>query len=556
VSKTRSLILALSVLGLGLAGVVLGPPRGQAPTARAAEAAPGTVAPAAVRRLNERQYIQSIHDIFGSDIKVPGRFEPPVREDGLLAIGDSRVAVSAAGFEQYELRAREISAQVLAKSRTHSSVPCQPAPAAAFDRACAERFVNRYGRLLYRRPLTSAEVESSLRTAELGASRSGDFHQGLELALSRLLVSPNFIFRIEEFVADPSAPGGWRLSEHSLAARISFLLWDAPPDEALLDAATSGSLRSKAGLAREVDRMLASSRIKQGVRAFFADMFGYDQFELVSKDQSIFPGYTSQLAKDAKEQALLTIVDLLVGENGDYRDLFTTRKTFMNRALGGLYDVPVSSKAVGGWAPYTFGADSNRGGLLTLAGFLMLDITHEGRTSPTIRGKAVRELLLCQPVPLPPGNVDFVLVEDVDNPLYKTARGRLTAHRESPICAGCHAVTDPIGLSLENYDAVGRFRTQENGAEIDASGTFEGKPYRNAIEFQKLLRSSTAVPQCAAQRVYEYGVGRPASSSDAVVVEALSRQFAQAQYAFPALLRAVALSDAFSAPPAARVATR
>jgi hypothetical protein len=529
-----------------------------APVAEAAEQAEAASIPtsATVRRLNERQYVQSIRDIFGPDIKVPGRFEPQVREDGLLAIGDSRVAISSAGFEQYELRAREIAAQVLAEPNRSASVPCVPASSTAFDRACAERFLTHYGRLLYRRPLTPAETTSALRTAELAGAKPGEFPKGLEVALSRLLVSPNFIFRVEDMVADAAAPGGWRLSDHALAGRISFLLWDAPPDAALLDAADRGELRTSAGRERQVDRLLASPRLEQGVRSFFSDMFGYDQFDMVSKDQSIFPIYTSQLAKDAKEQALRTIVQLLVTDRGDYRDLFTTRKTFMNRALGGLYDVPVSADAVGGWAPYTFKPDDSRAGLLTLAGFLMLDITHEGRTSPTIRGMAVRERLLCQPVPLPPANVDFALVNEVDNPLFKTARGRLTAHRESPICAGCHAVTDPIGLSLEHYDGVGQFRIHENGAEIDASGTFEGKSYTTAIELQQLLRASSAVPQCAAQRVYEYGIGRPAQSGDTQTIEALVKRFGEARYAFPALLRAVVLSPAFRAAPAATVAAR
>jgi hypothetical protein len=279
-------------------------------------------------------------------------------------------------------------------------------------------------------------------------------------------------------------------------------------------------------------------------------MFGYEQFDSVSKDQAIFPIYTSQLAKDAKEQVLRTIVEVLVKDRSDYRELFTTSKTFMNRRLGGLYDVPVPEAGFDGWAPYSFHKSDNRGGILTLAAFLMLDLNHEGRTSPTIRGKAVRELLLCQPVPLPPGNVNFALVQDVHNPLFKTARGRLTAHREDPVCAGCHAITDPIGLSLEHYDAVGTFRTQENGAAIDASGTFEGKPYANAVELQGLLRASTTAADCAAQRVYEYSLGRAVGDGDERPLNELRARFAASKYDFTALMRAVAMSSAFrSGPP-------
>jgi hypothetical protein len=278
-----------------------------------------------------------------------------------------------------------------------------------------------------------------------------------------------------EVIDTAAGPSAGRLTDYSLASRISFFLWNAPPDNELLDAAGNGELQTPEGLARQVDRMIASPRFADGVRAFFIDMLSYDEFDGLSKDQSLFPKFTSQMAKDAEEQSLRMIVDLLVTNNGDYRDLFTTKKTFLNRNLGSLYKVPVDGSAFSGWMPYTFGPDDPRAGLLTSAGFLIVDPTHEGRSSPTIRGKKVRELLLCQKVPPPPPNVNFNLVQDTHNPLYKTARDRLTAHRDNPTCAGCHSITDPIGLSMENYDAVGEFRTQENGSNIDASGTFDGK---------------------------------------------------------------------------------
>lgn len=499
-----------------------------------------------VRRLSEQQYVRSVHDIFGAEVKIPGRFEPQVRQGGLLAIGDSSVAISSSGFEQYELRAREIAAQVLAEPLRKTVAPCVT-DTPQFDADCAGQVIGKYGRLLYRRPLNAGEMASITAITQAATAKSGKFSRGLQAGLARMLVSPNFIFRIEQAEADAQSPGHWRLGDYSLATRISFLLWDAPPDKELLDAVAAGVLRDDAGLARQVDRMIASPRFEQGVRAFFSDMFGYDQFNAVSKDQAIFPVYNSQLAKDAQEQALRTIVDLLVTRNGDYRDLLTTRQTFMNRNLGGLYNVPVNAGSVSGWAPYTFDEKDARAGLLTLAGFLMLDITHEGRTSPTIRGKSVRELLLCQPVPQPPANVDFALLQDVHNPLFKTARGRLTEHRDNPVCAGCHAVTDPIGLSLENYDAVGAFRTQENGAPIDTSGTFEGKPYKTAVELAGLLRESPAITSCAAKRVYEYGTGRATGVGDNAAIEQLTANFAKARYAFPALMREVALSPAFSA---------
>jgi len=194
--------------------------------------------------------------------------------------------------------------------------------------------------------------------------------------------------------------------------------------------------------------------------------------------------------------------------------------------------------------PYTFGPNDDRAGLLTLAAFLMLDPTHEGRSSPTIRGKFLRELFLCQKVPAPPGNVDFSRFQDPKNP-NATVRERLAAHRDNPTCAGCHAITDPIGLAFENYDAVGNYRPREKGAAIESSGTFEGKPYKNAVELEQLLHNSASVPNCVAERVYEYGVGRTVTSGERGWLKYLYQRFAEDRYRFPALMRIVATSDAF-----------
>lgn len=497
------------------------------------------------RRLNQAQYVRSIERIFGPGVKVPGRFEPPLRAEGLMAVGDGQVAISPSGIEQYELRAREIAAQVLAEPRRASVLDCAPASPAAFDRDCAARFLSKYGRLLYRRPLSEAELNGTLALSAAAAGKSGSFAKGLEIGLSRMLASPKFIFRVEGSEPVPGHADKRRLDDYSLASRISFLLWDAPPDEDLLAAAARGDLRDQAKLEAQVDRMIASPDFVPGVRAFFSDMFGFEQFEGLAKDQAIYPKFSAALARDAQEEMLRVIVDLLVTHKGDYRELFTTRQTFLNRNLAALYKLPVEEAGVEGWAPYTFAANDRRGGILTLAGFLMLDPTHEGRSSPTIRGKTVRELFLCQPVPAPPANVNFAAVQNTGDQVHRTARERLSVHQENPACIGCHAITDPIGLSMENYDASGAWRTHENGALIDASGQFEGKPYKDVLGLQQLLRESPAAPSCVAQRAFEYGVGRAVSPNEGQWLEYSLSRFAADKYQFPAMMRRIATSAAF-----------
>ena len=500
-----------------------------------------------MRRLTEDEYKRSIAQIFGADISVPGRFEPPVRESGLLAIGNSQVVVTPSGFEQDLVRSRQISADVLSESRRKNVLTCELAAPNTFDEGCAKQFLTGYGRLLLRRPLTDLELKLELDVSRHATEATGSFYKGLESGLNELLVSPAFLFRVEAIQPDAANAGVLRIDDYSLASRLSFLLWDAPPDDELLDAAAHGDLSGEQGVARQVDRMLASPRFEQGVRAFFSDMFAYDQFDGLAKDPSLFPIFNPQLRNDAEEQSLRTIVDFLVTQKKDYRDLFITKNTFLSRSLGALYGVRVSSEAFAGWMPYTFGPNDPYAGLLTLPAFLMLDPSHEGRTSPTIRGKNLRELLLCQKVPPPPGNVNFKIVQDTNNPLYKTARERLVAHRDNPACAGCHSITDPVGLAMENYTAVGQYRTAENGAPIDASGIFDGKPFKDLVQLEKELAESPALANCLVERTYEYGVGRQIAAGERDWVKDLDTRFAQQKYEFPALVRDIAVSKAFRA---------
>lgn len=501
-----------------------------------------------VRRLSEEQYKRSIEDIFGAGIKIPGRFDPVFRKEGLLAIGESEVNVSASGLEQNELRARQIAAQVMSEAKRKTHTDCVPATATALDKGCASQFFAKYGRLLYRRPLNKDELASVMAVAGSAATTTQSHYRGLEIGLARLLYSPNFTFRFEYAEPDPVHRGQMRLDGYSLASRISFLLWNAPPDGELLDAAASGGLDQPALLEKQVDRMMASPRLATGVRAFFGDMLGFNQFDGLTKDQAVFHKFTSQMANDAREQVLRTIVHLLVDKQGDYRDLFTTRETFLSRNLGALYEIPIDDGAgIEGWVPYTFTPEDQRSGILSFAGMMMLDPTHEGRSSPTNRGKLVREALMCQKVPPPPPNVDFKLVQDTTSTVHPTARERLALHRENPVCAGCHAITDPIGLSMENYDAVGAWRQTENGAMIDGSGTFEGKPYKNVLDFSRILHDSPAVPVCAVTRAYEYGVGRTPTPSETAWLEFASQSFARDQYRFTSLLKRIATSSSFRA---------
>ncbi|HCX14969.1 MAG TPA: hypothetical protein DGZ24_06585 [Rhodospirillaceae bacterium] len=499
--------------------------------------------PVSMRRITSGQYERIIGHVFGSTIELGGRFEPDVRSSGLLEVGASRVSVTPSGFEQYDLMGRNIAAQILSEKNRPILMPCLPAAVDAPDNTCAAQFLGRVGRLLYRRPLTDGELSVQVDKAAEATEVLSDFYAGLELSLASMLVSPPFLFRQEVAEPDPDYPGSMRLDGYSKAGRLSFFLWDAAPDPDLLQAAESGELHTREGLESQVERMLESPRLKDGVRAFFSDMLEFDSFKTLSKDTALYPKFTFRVVEEAAEQTLRTITHHLLFKNKDYRDLFTTPYTFLTPLLGSLYRVPVSSPD--GWATHKYGSNDAQAGILTHLSFVALH-SHPGRTSPTLRGKALREVLLCQKVPDPPGNVDFNIVQDTANPNFKTVRQRLDAHASEPMCVGCHKITDPLGLALENFNTIGGYRTTENGAVINTGGELDGVMFSNASGLGRAVRDNPATASCLVNRIYSYGVGRMATQSESAwLSDYIEKHFHESGYKLPQLLRIIATSDAF-----------
>lgn len=486
------------------------------------------------------QYLNSLHYVFGSGIELQVQFPPFERTEGLLANGAAIAGISGSQLEQFQSAGATVAAQVVDSTHRDFLVPCKPAADDAADQACATEFLSKIGRLLYRRPLSDAELATFVDSAAAGATTLEDFYAGLELALEAMLLSPEVLFVVERAEPDPDSPGQLRLDAYSLASRLSYFLWDAAPDDELLNAAASGELQTRKGRARSVDRMLASPRLADGMRAFFDDMFGFNAFRTVAKDSTIYPNFTSVTAEAAREQTLRTVINHLVVEKKDYRDLFTTHSSFMTPALAVLEGAP----ALPGWTSYTLPPDSRRVGLLTQVSFLSLH-AHPGRSSPTLRGRALREVLLCQHVPEPPAGVDFSIVNN-PNSNYPTQRDRVNAHLENASCAGCHKIMDPIGLALENFAGDGSFRAQENGVPIDTSGDLDGVKYQDAVGLAQAVHDSPGLPRCLVQRIFSYGTGGPAGNSERDILAYLNERFSAEGYRLQDLLRTIVLSEAFS----------
>lgn len=509
-------------------------------------------------RVTPEQYQRSIQDIFGASIKLDANaVETGFRDQGLLAVGARKLAMTSAGLEQFESLAQQVAIQVVDPRRAATLVHCTPKAADAADAACSEQFIKRTGLLLYRRPLSGEETAALVARANDAASKLKNFNAGVAAALVQMLVAPEFLFRMERSEPDPKKPGAMRLDPYSMASRLSFFIWDSTPDSELLAAAGSGKLNTEKGLAQQVDRMLSSPRAEYGLRAYFSDMLGFDGFATLSKDTNLFPKFTKNVYDDAREQTLRTLVDQLLERNKDYRELFTTRETFLTPALAALYGVPLPrSQEMGGstpWVPYTFSANDNHVGLLTHASFLALH-SHPGKSSPTLRGKALRENVLCQRVPPPPGNVDFTLINDVHNPSLKTVRQRLTAHSTSPACAGCHKITDPIGLSFEKFDSVGEFRTSENGMPIDVTGDLTGKKFDGVTQLATIIKDDPALTSCLINRVFSYGTARAPGAEERKWLGEIQNELRPKGVLWREVVRRVATNPDFYTVPAAAAA--
>ncbi|MFC3079644.1 DUF1592 domain-containing protein [Phenylobacterium terrae] len=500
----------------------------------AAAAQPVTVA---TRRITESQYRHAIANAFGPEIAINARFEPGKREEGLLAIGVTQLSITSGGFEQYYALARSIADQALDPKRRDAVVGCAPADPKKPDAACAERFIQTYGTKLFRRPLSRGDLEARVAVANNGAAKTGDFYEGLKLSLVSLLMAPEYLFRIERAEPDPANPGALRLDGYTKASRISYLLWDAEPDEALLAAAARGDLHTEEGLQRELARMTASPKLADGARAFFEDMLQLSEFENLTKDTLTYPKFSTALAESAKEQTLKTLIHHVVTENGDYREIFTSQDTFINRHLAAVYQVAYASEEP--WTRFSFAKEAGRSGILTEVSFLSL-FAHPAASSPTKRGVKLYEIFMCEPTPEPPADVDFSKVQALDK---GTVRTRLIDHMSNPGCAACHRISDPAGLALEHFDGLGQRRTLENGTLIDVSSEINGRKFEGAQGLGQLLYDDPKTAACLVRNAYAYGTGRaPDEDEDEDYLAAQAKAFAADGYRFRALLTRIGSS--------------
>lgn len=505
--------------------------RGPKPEAITAED-PG---PPTLRRLTSSQLSRSIHDLLG-DVTITGQVEPDIPVDGSLAIGSATTTISNRGVEQQETLAFDVAAQVAADADLLDAVlPC--APSGAQDEACMRELVDTFGMRAWRRPLSKDESDRVLDVAMDAAETLGTFATGAEFAIATVLQSPNFVFREE--LGEERDGARW-YTDYELASKLAFFLWDTIPDDALLEAAGKGELSTTEGLTAQVDRMLADDRAREGVLAVFEDAYELYDLPKLSKDPNVFEHMSGTVGESARTQTLMDLAWLIFEEEGDFRDIFTTRTTHIDRELASIYGVAAPARE--GFARTELPEDGRRRGLLGQLSFVGLH-AHPTSSSATLRGKALRERVLCHPIPPPPAGVDTSIPEP--GPDAVTLRDRIQVHLESPACAGCHQITDPVGLALENFDGLARWRTKENGGTIDPSGDLDGTPFTDAWDLARVIREHEDTPRCVVDHFWTAAMGRRASDGETANVAWLEESFAWHGYKVKNMLTDLVTSESF-----------
>jgi hypothetical protein len=549
--KLVRLTLGTALLAFGCTGNISGPggssggvaspggpgvvgPGGSSPGNQPGGAAPGTLLGPSLRLLTNSQYRATLRTLFSFADELSYDLEDDVALNGLRAIGSSNVAVSLKATEAYQSVAQQAAQRAFADAQAGSTF----AGCNVDDATCASGFIADFGRRAYRRALAPAEQSKLVGLYQSGVQKLGGGAAGLQHVVQAILGSPHFLYRAELGEPSQAGPTARRLSDVELASKLAYFLSDAPPDAELLQLAESGGLSAAGALAAQTTRLLGGASAAAGMESLFDDYLSLNDLATVEKLPSQFPTFTPSLLTAMRRETLLDLSRAATA-GGDFRNVFNSSKTFVNRELAELYGV--SGVTGDELVEVTLPADSGRRGLLGQASVLSL-YAHASVSSPTLRGKFVRQVLLCQAIPAPPPDVDTTLPDTSE---AATARERFTIHRTNPNCAACHQLMDPIGLGLENFDAIGRFRTQENGQAIDASGDLDGQAFSGPAQLSDALASHPGLASCLSRTVFRYAWGRLENQADEPAITELATAFSGAGHALPALLRGAVSSSGF-----------
>jgi mono/diheme cytochrome c family protein len=418
---------------------------------------------------------------------------------------------------------------------------CRPADASE-EAPCARQILSTLTRRAYRRPVTDADLRDLMPFYEAGRAER-DFDFGIQRALERLLVSPQFLFRIERPPSDAAPGTAYRISDLELASRLSFFLWSSIPDDELLAAAAAGRLTDPGVLEQQVRRMLADPRSEALVTNFAAQWLYLRDLDTKRPDEILFPDFDETLRQALRRETELFLHSVFT-EDRSVLDLLTADYTFLNERLARHYGIPHIKGSY--FRRVTLPEGSPRGGLLGHGSVLTIT-SYATRTSPVLRGKWVLENLLSSAPPPPPPDIPSLDTESPERERALTLREAMSRHRANPSCAGCHARMDPIGFAMEHFDAIGKWRDRDRGAPIDATGVFpDGTTFDGVAGLrQELLRQPERFVGTIAEKLLMYGLGRNVQHYDAPAVRAIMREAAAGRHTFASLVLGVVNSRPF-----------
>jgi hypothetical protein len=498
-----------------------------------------SVAPSPLRRLTHEQYDNTVRDLLGIEGNPSGAITP---DEKVAAFYSNAISpVDRLVVEQYAAVAESLARQAL--SDIDGLVACDRT--ALGDAACASRFIARFGARAYRRPLSETEQQ---RFEQLYTTYAAEFADGIRLVVTAMLQSPSFVYHLELTPAAPDSAGAVALNDYELASRLSYALWNSMPDESLFSAAAAGRLGSAEGLRSEAERLLGDARSGDAFASFHVQWLGLETLPDTQKDPALFPEFSASM-KAAMTRETVRFADYVLRRgDGRLETLLTAPFSLLEEPLHALYGVAPAATA-----EEPVGLDpARRAGLLTQAAFLTAH-AHPYQSSLVRRGHAIRKNLLCTTLPDPPDDVNN---NPPDPAPGATTRERFAEHTSETSCASCHALIDPIGFGFENYDAIGRYRDQENGLDVDASGelTHAGTtsgPFTGAVELAHKLATSDQVRDCVARQWFRFSLGRLERTQDACTLERLKDEFGASDYDVRRLLLAIVTSDAFRYRPGA-----
>jgi hypothetical protein len=419
---------------------------------------------------------------------------------------------------------------------------CHPASSGE-ETACATKILTTLARRAYRRAPTSDDIQTLVGFYHT-ARAQGDFDAGIRAGIERVLVSPDFLFRIETDPAGVARGAAYNLPDTELASRLSFFLWSSIPDDELLDAAIRGTLHEPAVLDQQVRRMLGDARTRTAlVQNFFEEWLQTRNVGLLTPDlNQKFPWFDDNL-RVAFVREMELFLDAQLREDRSIVDLLTSDQTFLNQQLARHYGVP---GVYGSHFRRVTLTDENRFGLLGKAAVLAVT-SYSTRTAPTIRGKWLLENILAAPPPAPPPDVPALEESSSKDGKPRSVREMLEQHRQNPVCASCHARMDPLGLSLENFDAIGQWRATDAGTPINASGVLlDGTKVDGPAALRRaLVAQKEQFVRAVTGKMLTYAIGRGLESYDAPAIRGIVRAAAADDYRWSSTILALVKSAPF-----------